>query len=1070
MTQRERQAMAGSSAPVPAPGSADRPRPLPSLNNPGTPSWEDFFFNTSPQQQKELLALASRQGIVYQHQLSAIVNGTGNGRVHIISQLLAGQHGSFEPVRGQCLDWVDSALDDAQRAAVAAALATPDLCLIQGHAGTGKSRVVAEIVTQAALAGQRTLLLASHTAALDRVLEQVGSRLVLFPIRCLAPRERLEELPPEIRSLTFEQRIQHLQQTARKAACQQVAKEEHRRERLGQSDAVWKRLQELAEQCEQLAAAREQLVKERGHIPDQIETEARDMESSGKGAGDDAFRLALSGYLTDCRSARERIDLLLGDLRQHAAQQRDELSKVLCELDKLNPLVESKRLGHWWSWHWWRAIFQGSKLLARKANLDERRSAMETALADKVTEERELTQERDQAEQKYRAQRARACAEENARRTQLLSAREIELEQSAVVLQQNWQALVLELDPETPPPTGQTVAAVQTAREVHVRCYEQTEQNTSFAREWAVALEQQAQTIPERLLAHANLVAATTAAIGSDAQYGEGSVAGWNFDVLVLEEAHLLNETELLRFARRARRWILVGEPTAAEASSSREQSATLRKRNSDSSGRLDANAAGPKAATQQRLFHRLWEQLHLEPRRLPYSWWQENGHWCCRLRSLTPDQRRHLECERVADCPEIELRILATPGLEPALAEVVFPSAMSLAQAKQFIFRELQELAAQAQGSSFCWLEHPDRLVLRLSVTATAAETTPVMLDSGVHEMVGQAASAVNGDTKKLSAGYTSCLEFDRSAGWDRPRAEDWVQRYLRIRNLGRTYCLDAVHRMQADLAAIVADLFGDNRRPCSVTGPLSANGHKAAVEFVSVTPASDNGDSNKATNGSQARRDNGRHSARGDRLRAPKEPGIGLEINLADPRQRERLPEDLRAALPQQGLVNWIEAQSIIRTLENLVTEHATEPSSTVGVMSLYPAQVALLGYLIGRSPLLNSRRLCIAVGEPSAFREREFATVLLGLTRSHGQRAVSYGPDWQSVGLALTRARTKLIIFGDPDTLARRSQWKGAVDHLDESAAQRERGLASRLVGYLHGKGAHTRAFLLREGNSP
>src|SRR5262245_57645554 len=109
----------------------------------------------------------------------------------------------------------------------------------------------------------------------------------------------------------------------------------------------------------------------------------------------------------------------------------------------------------------------------------------------------------------------------------------------------------------------------------------------------------------------------------------------------------------------------------------------SLQKNDSPVSGRPTSGIGARTTGTCRPLFQLVWEQLHADPQRLPYSWHQQDGHWCCRLRSLTREQRKHIECERVADCPEIELRILAQPRTQPLLAEVVFPPSMSIAQAK---------------------------------------------------------------------------------------------------------------------------------------------------------------------------------------------------------------------------------------------------------------------------------------------------------------------------------------------------------------------------------------------------
>src|SRR5262249_60772615 len=97
----------------------------------------------------------------------------------------------LEPVRTTPIAVLDPNLDPTQREAVARALQTPDLALIQGLPGTGKSRVVAEILTQAAAAGERLLFPAPHTAAPDRVLAPDSAPEVLCPIRSPGRRDAL---------------------------------------------------------------------------------------------------------------------------------------------------------------------------------------------------------------------------------------------------------------------------------------------------------------------------------------------------------------------------------------------------------------------------------------------------------------------------------------------------------------------------------------------------------------------------------------------------------------------------------------------------------------------------------------------------------------------------------------------------------------------------------------------------------------------------------------------------------------------------------------------------------------
>jgi superfamily I DNA and/or RNA helicase len=183
------------------------------------------------------------------------------------------------------------------------------------------------------------------------------------------------------------------------------------------------------------------------------------------------------------------------------------------------------------------------------------------------------------------------------------------------------------------------------------------------------------------------------------------------------------------------------------------------------------------------------------------------------------------------------------------------------------------------------------------------------------------------------------------------------------------------------------------------------------------------------------------------------------------------------LAFGLPAKGLVNYDEAQSVVYVLESLVSEitasgRIDEPDNagrtpTIGIMAFYPAQVELIRRLIDQIPCLVASPISFVVDVPEGFREGECAIVLLGLTRSHGYRATSLGGDPQTLALALSRARRKLFIFGDPETLIRRSQWDGVVEPLDEQASAVERGVVARLVCYIQGQETHPSCFRIRQG---
>jgi hypothetical protein len=612
--------------------------------------------------------------------------------------------------------------------------------------------------------------------------------------------------------------------------------------------------------------------------------------------------------------------------------------------------------------------------------------------------------------------------------------------------------------------TASEAANPKATRQAYEACQakvRQEEEHAAFARDWAEGLRQEARNLHRFLQKGANLVAATTSALAADEHFGDAAQPPTSFDVLLLLEAQDLAEAEIVRFAGRANRVVLIGESAAFSES---ENSVPRR---------AQPGAPRPTVAPRAGLFQRLWHTLHCDPRRLSYSWIREGEQLCCRLRPITSEQRRWVEKESVADTPEIELRILAQPRKAPVLIEVLFPRGYSIQQAKEYILRELGELPISANAASVRWDERPEHIVLRLAEPSLPHAET-VVLEPGVREMIGTPAEGQEGH----SAGWhTCCIEFERAAGWQRQGAEEWAQRRLGLVDLGRTKRLNYPHRMRPDLALFLSHLLFDGHyhigglRNGDVPGTLNGETPWAApVEFVSVAP-----NWNEREVHSEARRATG--SARsGNRtavLTAAPGKSPGLEINLADPVQRSALPEQLRACLPRDGFVNASEARAIIQALESLIHNaafraHATrEDRPAVGVVALYPAQVELIRRLIDQSPTLRNAAVDLQVGDPEAFRDCECDVMLVSLTRSPGNRVASLGEGPHRLVWSLTRARDKVLLFGDPGALERRCQWDGPVGSLDESFSQWERAILGRLVQYLNGAGAFPHAFHLRQG---
>jgi hypothetical protein len=1015
--------------------------------------WDTIFHGCSTSQQRELLALAGNQGLLYAHQLPP-----GNGAPvvdsssHVLTQLLLGQVQHLEPVRPSAVTVRDRTLDAGQRDAVAKATSTPDICLVQGLPGTGKSRVVAEILAQAAVRGERALLLAPSPIAVDRVLELLEPHDDIYALRLLGPDEKADSLSDACRKLTLTERLRELSSQAQREGRQTLTARDQHCRRLRQDEPLWTRLQEMADRLDELDGQTTTLSRRRSHLTDELQQEAQAVTVGQEAAN--SFQAALEAGFRHWQEIQTRVAKALLEVRERIENLNEAQGLLQTQLNRLRPLADAQRSKRWWTGLWWRALFRKG-LASEVATLDARRQEVQQGLGELDHEVQRLNQEGEQARQTFEMDQSQRSARELTRRQAGLDNQEAAFNQERKLLQGKWQNTMAALLVDAPRPPEQTPVAVHAAHAAWRQQVQREEQECALLRQWLACLEE-THAWPARVRTYANVVAASTAALAADRHFWNATGAGPSFDLLVLQDADQLADADLLTLARHARRWVLIGAP------------ATDRGRGAE---RMNGLGKVRPQVRRTKAFENLWQSLHWEPRSLPYVWVKEGERLCCQLHVVAPDQRQWIETENVADFPDVELRILALPRTQPVLAEVVFPPTFSIEQAKKYVYQEVGELAVETPGQSVGWAEEPGRLVFRL-VDEAVAHTVRISLEPGVSELVGSMPAESSGDAGAGQATHwpTCCLEFDCATGWDRLRAEEWVQEHLGVRDLGRTARLNVAHRMHPYLAAVVSHVLFGGDYQIRPTG-LPENGREPArVDFVPVPPLRERSESLKG-------RDAQAPSGRGGPFTLPRKGGAGLEIDLADPRQRTRLPSNLGVALPSQGFVNHLEAQAVVRTLEAMAAEPTHWPGldvltgnperPVVAVLALYPAQVDMLRELVRQSPNLAAAAFTVVVDGPAALQEREVAMVLLSLTRSHAHRPITFGERPDLLTLALTRARSQVVVFGDPGALARRSQWEGPLDHLDEATAAREREVIAQLVQYLEGHGAHPHAFHLREG---
>jgi AAA domain len=1034
--------------------------------------WQEIFPRLSRQTQIELLALAESQGILYAAQLPRELRGEESDKAsndHAAISALRGRTANLELLELVPVKVRDDALDADQRQAVAKALATPDVFLLRGLPGTGKYRVAAEIVRQAAALDQRVLLTAPSSVAIDRVLETVSGDNEIYAVRLAGAAEAVDTLAPVVRALTLAERErQWNSSTVVRVQADAAARQLHR-DRLRRAEPIWPELLELSNQIQALTAQIEATNYHRAGVPDQVEKEAATAEP--KLTAVSPFAASYAAFRAACRELQWQLEKAVSAKQQELEKSRQEGVARRVKRDVALGLLQAKQRWQFWRRAWWRALFH-LRLASELQNWEDRvrESAINVRVA--IEQVQACTEELEGARQVAETDGRARVAAEITRRARDFEREEAALSQKKAMLGNRWRAECERLGPGIELPSSCVPDAVLAARHVWEDELLREERADQFRDRWIQWLSSAA---PLRHEDYANVVAGTLTCACPDAPAKDPSRASPAFELLIVLEADRVSERDLVRIASCARRCILVGEPAWEAKNGAVRQRAIPENR----AAVAPSGLAGQLPASP---FHRLWQELAVDLRRLPYRWTVERGRFRCRFQDVPVDARQWLEIERVADCPEVELHILALPDALSSLAEIVFPPSFSLSQAKAYVYRELEELALAPAGRSMMWVEQSDKVVLQFGGVFNA-EVLPCALGSGVREYV--AAIAHDLPQNEGVSWQTVRLEFDRAATWDRVRAEQWLARYLDVRDLGRTVELNVAHRMHPDLAVFVSHVLFSNgyRAPaalireggCSAGRPAGGNGRVPHVEFVAVPPL--------------RRQDAGpRRDARGKRPASATaltplsavlpSTGAGLEVALKDPRHRERLPQELRPHCAS-GFANHAEAQAIIGALEALARTRgmacpcgSASPSDhgEIAVVALYPGQVELIRTLATQSQVLKSANLSIEFGTPDVFREREYPMVLLSLTRSPAHRAVSFGEDPRMLELALTRARARLILFGDPGALARRGEWTGCVDHLDETASEREHQVVAGLVEYVRGRGHDPQAFQIRESVAP
>ena len=136
--------------------------------------------------------------------------------------------------------------------------------------------------------------------------------------------------------------------------------------------------------------------------------------------------------------------------------------------------------------------------------------------------------------------------------------------------------------------------------------------------------------------------------------------------------------------------------------------------------------------------------------------------------------------------------------------------------------------------------------------------------------------------------------------------------------------------------------------------------------------------------------------------------------------------------------GRINKAEAELTLLTLAEYFTKIGKQrvlgDSIDVGIISPYRAQVQYLKKLIKKYEFFKPYRRLISVNTVDGFQGQERDVILISLVRSNDEGQIGFLKDLRRMNVAMTRARMKLIILGNKNTMTKHPFYKKLWEYVE------------------------------------
>ena len=137
--------------------------------------------------------------------------------------------------------------------------------------------------------------------------------------------------------------------------------------------------------------------------------------------------------------------------------------------------------------------------------------------------------------------------------------------------------------------------------------------------------------------------------------------------------------------------------------------------------------------------------------------------------------------------------------------------------------------------------------------------------------------------------------------------------------------------------------------------------------------------------------------------------------------------------------GRINKQEAELLLQELENYIRkighDRIMEEQIDFGLISPYKAQVQYIRSLLKKNSFFRPYRKLITINTVDGFQGQEKDVIFISLVRANDKGHIGFLNDLRRMNVAITRARMKLVILGNSDTLRKHSFYRQFIEYIEK-----------------------------------